>query len=216
MTEQRDNRVYKFLSGGITWPCTILCAVICGVLTGIVMNLEKVFGKTSINNIGVCFEFWIFVAVLIMYRCKSAKESAMKVFIFFLISQPLVYLVQIPFKSMGWDLFQYYKPWAIWTVLTLPGALIGWYINKRNWFSVAIYFIAVLLLSYEFGNHLSHFLKFPPYHILTLVFIVGQIVLYSLTFNEKSKKLTLAGLSLISIVGLSLFSIQGGYIPALW
>ncbi len=198
--EKRDNRVYQLLSGRISWPCTILCAAICGVVTGIIMDLDQVFGKTSFNNMGVCFEFWVFAAVLVMYRCKSPLESAMKVFVFFLISQPLIYLVEVPFKSMGWDLFQYYKNWVLWTVLTIPGAFIGWYINKRNWFSVAIYMVAILLLSYEFSYHFSHFMHFPPHDLLTLFFIVGQVVVYILTFNENSKKITLASLSSATMI----------------
>ncbi len=41
-------------------------------------------------------------------------------FFFFLISQPLIYLLQVPFSSMGFELFIYYKYWFIWTLLTIP------------------------------------------------------------------------------------------------
>lgn len=35
---------------------------------------------------------------------KDPLDSALKTFVFFLISQPLVYLVQVSFSEMGWGL----------------------------------------------------------------------------------------------------------------
>lgn len=65
------------------------------------------------------------VFLIIMANCQKPLESACKTFVFFLISQPLIYLLQVPFSSMGWGLFGYYWNWFIWTLLTFPMAFVG-------------------------------------------------------------------------------------------
>ena len=70
----------------------------------------------------------IFFAVIIMSNCKKPLESALKTFAFFLISQPLIYLLQVPFSPMGWGLFSYYPYWFYWTPATFPMAFVGWFI----------------------------------------------------------------------------------------
>ena len=101
------------------------------VLTAIFL-IMPVFRNTSFERMGVYLEAWIFFAIIIMANCKTPLESALKTFIFFLISQPLIYLIQVPFSSMGWQLFGYYRTWFIWTLLTFPMAYIGWYIKKKT------------------------------------------------------------------------------------
>ncbi len=81
----------------------------------------------------------IFFAVIIMSNCKKPLESALKTFAFFLISQPLIYLLQVPFSPMGWGLFSYYPYWFYWTLATFPMAFVGWFIQKKNWLSVLIF-----------------------------------------------------------------------------
>lgn len=69
--------------------------------------------NTSFRDISISFEVWILFGILIIMNSKSAKESALKCFIFFLISQPLVYLSQVPFSNLGWKILGYYKNWII-------------------------------------------------------------------------------------------------------
>ena len=60
---------------------------------------------------------------------KSAKESALKCFIFFLISQPLIYLFQD--IVTGKHLFiTYYRYWFMWTIACVPMGYIGYYMKK--------------------------------------------------------------------------------------
>ncbi|MBQ8108162.1 MAG: hypothetical protein IJ129_05390 [Ruminococcus sp.] len=98
------------LFGGIelTWKKLIIWAVAMGVLVGGLM-LVPAFKETSMQDIGVGFEWWILFGVIIVSNAKSPVDSALKSFVFFLISQPLIYLVQVPFSSMGWGLMGYYK-----------------------------------------------------------------------------------------------------------
>ncbi|MBQ9469156.1 MAG: hypothetical protein IJU52_09140 [Clostridia bacterium] len=51
---------------------------------------------------------------------------------FFLISQPLIYLFQVPFSWMGRGIFRYCSYWFFWTLGTFPMAFVGWYIKERT------------------------------------------------------------------------------------
>ena len=123
----------KKLFGGInlTWKKLILFAVIAGIYTA-VMAIIPFTENTSFRDIATYFEWWILFGIIIICNSKSPLDSALKCFVFFLISQPLVYLVQVPFSSMGWNIFSYYKYWFIWTLACLPMGYIGYYIKKNN------------------------------------------------------------------------------------
>jgi hypothetical protein len=123
------ERVYGGLN--MSWLNVILYAVATAVVTAIFL-IVPVFKNTSFEFVGVTFEAWIFFAVILMANCKTPLESALKTFVFFLVSQPLIYLIQVPFSEMGWGLFGYYRTWFIWTLFTLPMAYIGWYIRKKT------------------------------------------------------------------------------------
>ena len=63
----------------------------------------------SFRQIAVTFEAWIVLAIIVVVNCDTPLEAACKTFVYFLISQPLVYLVQVPFHSLGFRLFMYYR-----------------------------------------------------------------------------------------------------------
>ena len=106
---------------------------------------------TSFADISITFEWWVLFGTLIIVNSKSPKESALKCFIFFLISQPLVYLVQVPFNPYGWGIFRYYPDWFMWTLLTIPMAFIGNYLKKDKWWGLfiimpVIVFVDIIML----------------------------------------------------------------------
>ncbi len=100
----------KKLFGGINlnWKKIIIFAIIAGVYTAI-MALIPITKNTSFRDIAIQFEWWILFGIIIIANSKSPVDSALKCFVFFLISQPLVYLIQVPFSWQGWHLFSYYK-----------------------------------------------------------------------------------------------------------
>ena len=129
MTDKKQSllrRCTDKLFGGIDmkWWKVIVLAVASAVITFIFL-VVPIFENTSFYNMGVTFEAWILLAVFIMANCKKPLESALKTFVFFLISQPLIYLFQVPFSNMGWGLFMYYRYWFYWTLLTFPMAFAG-------------------------------------------------------------------------------------------
>ena len=121
----------KKIFGGInlTWKKVIISAVVIGISVGL-LNSISFLADTTVTDIATYFDFWIFCGIFIIMNSKSNKDSALKCFVFFLISQPLIYLAEVPFNDMGWGLFIYYKYWFIWTILTIPMGYIGYYIKK--------------------------------------------------------------------------------------
>ena len=112
----------------LTWKKIIIASIFIGVYGGIVA-LIPALKYTSLHTIDVTFEVWILFGIIIIMNSKSAKESALKCFFFFLISQPLIYLVQDIVKQS--HLFiTYYRFWIIWTIGCIPMGYIGYY-KKR-------------------------------------------------------------------------------------
>ena len=96
-------KTLKKLFGGInlTWPKLIISAIVAGILTAVIAMIPGL-RYTSFNAITVTLEVWILFGIIIIMNSRSNIDSALKCFVFFLISQPLVYLIQVPFNAYGW------------------------------------------------------------------------------------------------------------------
>lgn len=195
-----------------TYKNVICFAVICGIITGLILDVElfKIpsLMDNSLYNIGICFEFWVFATMIIVSRTRKPLEAACKVFVYFLISQPLVYLMKVPVDPRGWGVFVDYKGWFVWTLLTFPGAYIAWYTNKKSNMSIAIFMVAILFLSYEFAQHFDVLIGHFPFQLLACAFILYQVAEYVMSFNGK-RRIVLAGLSLISMITITVLFMQG-------
>ena len=144
-----------------------------------------------------------------MANCRTPVESALKTFVFFLISQPLIYLIQVPFTVLGWQIFMYYRYWFMWTLLTLPMAYIGWYITKKNWLSLLILAPVLCYLTFlyvdGFGMAYRHF----PRMLVMALFCLAQVLIYLYVFTKKTvQKLTGLLAPLAVILALTLFTPQ--------
>lgn len=179
------RRFTEKLYGGLnmSWPAVILYAVATAVLTAVFL-LVPIFHRTSFARMGETFEAWIFFAIIIMANCKTPLESALKTFVFFVISQPLIYLIQVPFSEMGWGLMGYYRFWIVWTLQTSPMAYVGWYIRKKNWLSLLILAPILLALTSDFVGSFVHTTKHFPYMLVTALFCLAQVLLYLYRFTE--------------------------------
>jgi hypothetical protein len=199
----------KKLFGGINfpWPKLVIFAVICGVYTGITTLIPGT-ADTSLRDISISFEWWILFALILIANSKSPLDSALKVFVFFLISQPLVYLVQVPFHPDGFGLFRYYRPWFIWTLLTFPMAFVGHYMKKDKWWGLLILAPMLVFLGYHYTGFLTEAVSFFPNHLLSAIFCAVTLILYPLVLFQ-DKKIRLAGLviSLVILVAMSVIGI---------
>lgn len=183
--ESTGKRLLDKLYGGLNmnWLAVVLLAVGTAVLTAVFLIIP-VFKNTSFERMGVTLEAWVFFAVIIMANCKKPLESALKTFVFFLLSQPLIYLIQVPFSALGWGLFRFYRTWFIWTLLTFPAAFVGWYIKKKNWLSLLILLPVLFLLTSTYIEGFQSALRHFPRLLFTAVFCLLQVLLYLLAFTE--------------------------------
>ena len=186
----------------MTWRRIIVSAVLIAAYTA-VMLLIPALRLTSFRDIGGDIPCWIMFAMIIISNCKTPKEAAAKTFVFFLVSQPLIYLFQVPFSAEGWSLFRYYPPWALWTAMTIPMALIGWYTRRKGWLAPVILSAMTCLLASMAVSYLYGFLKFPPYKILSCIACVIFIAMLIPGILQEKKQRVLAACIAAAAVAVS-------------
>ena len=180
------KKFLKKIFGGLkmSWTTVIIFAIVMGVYTALMAMFVP--DGNSFHDIAVTPEWWVLPAILIITNCKKPLEAALKTFVFFLISQPLVYLIQVPFNSMGWGLFGYYPYWFKITLLTFPGAFIGWFIKKDEWYSGVILAVMTAMLAlvgigYINNGLVEHF----PNHLISVIYCFGISIVFIFGIFEK-------------------------------
>lgn len=183
----------------LNWPKVIILAIFVGVYTA-VMAMIPAAKDTSFTDLAVTMEVWVLFGIFIIMNSKSAIDSALKCFVFFLVSQPLIYLVQDVVNHSS--LFvTYYKFWFMITVLTLPMGFVGYYMKKDKWWGLLILAPMLLLVGTSFGSYLSKTIYSFPRHLLTTIFSAATMVMYPLAiFNNKKIKIVGVILSILIIV----------------
>ena len=186
----------------LTWPKVIIFGVIMGIYTAI-MAMLPIARDTSFSDLTVTFEVWIFFGIFIIMNSKSNIDSALKCFVFFLISQPLVYLVQDIINGSQL-FFTYYKYWFLWTIACFPMGFFGYFMKKDKWWGLLILTPILLLLGEELGRYMSFVIFSFPRHILTAIFCIATMIIYPLAiFNNK--KVKIAGVIISSIIIVLMF-----------
>ncbi|MEK5186196.1 hypothetical protein [Solibacillus sp. FSL W7-1324] len=82
----------------MTWPRVIFFALFTAVYTALI-NQVSLLKDTSFQDIAIYVDWWILFAVFIIVNCEKWWEAALKCFVFFLVSQPLIYLIEVPFLT---------------------------------------------------------------------------------------------------------------------
>ena len=193
----------KKLFGGIdlSWKKLIIFAILAAVYTA-TMAIIPITKDTSFRDIAATFEWWILFGIIIICNSKSKVDSALKCFVFFLISQPLIYLLQVPFSWQGWHLFSYYKYWFIWTLLTIPMGYIGYYIKNDNILSAIILLPMLVLLGFTGLGFFSSMMEKFPFHMLSCIACFSMIILIVLGVLSKTKLRALCFIIvIITIIG---------------
>ncbi|MBR3265272.1 MAG: hypothetical protein IKI61_04855 [Erysipelotrichaceae bacterium] len=203
----------KKLFGGIelTWKKLIVFAIIAGLFTA-AMAILPATNDTSFEDIAIYLDIWILFGILIIMNSKSPLDSALKCFVFFLISQPLVYLIQVPFSSLGWQIFGYYKYWFIWTLFTLPMGYIGYYMKKDKWWGLLILAPILIILGIDYSNYLGKTVYLFPHHLLSALFCAVTIAIYPLCiFNDKKVKTIGIIISILIILAATVYALVNRY-----
>ena len=170
----------------LTWPIIIIEAILIGAIVGL-LNCVPALLDTSFRDPAIYFTFWIFMGIFIIMNSKSNKDSALKCFVFFLISQPLIYLVEVPFVRMGWGIFTYYKYWIMWTILCLPMGYIGYYMKKNKWWGLLILLPMMVIVANELSGYVGGVIYYFPHHLLSSIFAISSLIIYPLFIFEDRK-----------------------------
>ena len=193
----------------MTWLRLILFAVISGVVTGLVALLVP--EGNSFRQIAVMFEAWIVLAIIVVVNCGKPLEAACKTFVYFLISQPMVYLVQVPFNPMGWNLFGYYRYWFFWTLATFPGALIAWFIKRDDWISSVILSVALAALILQGCGYLKTLIGNFPQYLISTLFCFGMVpVLIVAVLHRKNPRRIASAIAAAALAALLFLTFRGG------
>ena len=186
---------FKKLFGSyeMTWKRLIIFAIATAVYTGVI-NLFGFLESTSFRDIAVYLEWWILFAVFIVSNCKNYKEAALKCFVFFLVSQPLIYLIQVPFDPEGFGIFRHYNYWFKVTLLTLPGAAVAYQIKRNDWISVLVLGCANAFLAHSSATYLKSCLATFPNHLLSCIFciLLALFLIFVFITDNKQKIVSIA------------------------
>ena len=197
------------------WLTVILFAVIAGLFTGLVM-LIPALENTSFRDIGIYFECWVVFAILIVTNCDKPVEAMLKCFVFFLISQPLVYLTEIIFGNLTAQkaLIYYRQMWLPMTILTLPGGFVAFYCKKQNALGSTVLALGNTMLLLMGVMHTVECVASFPYHLLSALFCYMNVFAMSFSLQkEKRFRVMAVGLAvLLSAAIILLLKMRGLYL----
>jgi hypothetical protein len=202
------ERLTDRLFGGLemNWLTVLLMAVCTAVITTVFICV-RLFRNTSFERMGVYLEAWFFFAIIIMSNCRKPLESAVKTFVFFLVSQPLIYLLEVILFGYEWSVFRYYRYWFMMTLLTFPMAYAGWYIKKKNWLSALIISPVLAFMGAVIHDCGAFCTRHFPRLLVTCLFCALQIAFYVMAFFPEGLWKKIAGymIPVIVIAGMLLF-----------
>ena len=192
------NKLFSDIN--MNWTKVIVFAITSAIYTALV-TLIPLINKTSLADIGVYLDLWFLFALIIIMNCENAKQACIKCFVFFLISQPLIYLLQVPFVLDGFKIFRYYPRWFVYTLLTVPMSLIAYQIKKQNLLSAIIISFVSIYMGYQAVIYLKMTIANFPFHILSAIACILLSLLFSFSLI-KNKKYRLIPITLMIIAFL--------------
>lgn len=190
----------------------IVFAILIGIVIGIV-NRIPILNNTSFQDIAVVLDMWVILAIFIIVNCEKWQEAVLKCFLFFLISQPLIYFTEIIIDVLFYNanfidtFILYFKNyyfgagWLTWTILTIPGSFIAFQIKKNNILAslilaVATSYLAVVGLRGLIECILYHF----PYHLLnSLICLFMAYYLIIIIITNKKPRITAIFITFIAM-----------------
>lgn len=194
----------KKLYGGLrmNWIHVILFALVAGAYTGFVM-LIPALKDTSFQDIGVLYEWWVIFAVLIVVNCKKSWEAMLKCFVFFAISQPLVFFVEGVFGNLSYELgINYLRSWMLPILMTLPGGFIAYHCKKQSVPGAVILGLGNSIQAFMGMHYVSEVINNFPHHFLSAVVCFLSIAVMTLSIQQTKRNRIIA--ILIPIVAMIL------------
>lgn len=194
----------------MTWPVVCIFAAAIGVYVGII-NQIPILNNTSFQDIAVTLEWWVLFAILIVSNCKSALESGLKCIVFFLISQPIIYILELPTIGLQTALSYWLNIWLPITFLTLPGGAIAFFAKKQNALGAVILSIGNTIVALMAASYSLKMYDEFPRHLLTVVSCVAIIAVTIFGMQKKwwTRLLSLATTVLLT-TSIILFTVLSG------
>ena len=184
----------------MSWIHVIVFAVVAGAWTA-AMNMIPITEGTSFRDIAITYEWWLIFAFIIAANCKKSWECALKIFVFFLISQPLIFGLEVVFGGLDAQLAYYYiySNWGPKIIMTLPGGFIAFFINKQNWLGAIILGLGNAIQAIMGVAYIGEMMKNFPFHILSVIVSFASIFIMAWCI-QKEKKFRIASLVVTALV----------------
>ena len=202
---KKINKLFSDIE--MSYKRVIIFAVVAAIYTAVI-NLIPALRNTSFQDIAIYPDCWILFALIIILNCDNYKEAALKCFIFFLISQPLIFLIEAPFDPLGFGIFMYYKRWFIITLLTLPGSIFAYQLKRKDILSVIVLSVANIYLIIQAIKYLMSCMRNFPNHLLSIIFCILLSVLLTFIVFDKKVYRTIC-LIIILLTGIVYSSMSG-------
>lgn len=200
------------LFGGLpmTWRRVCVCAAVIGVYVGVV-NQIPFMQDTSFQDIAVTMEWWVLFAVLIATNCRRALEAGVKCLVFFLISQPIIFLVELPALGFEKALYYYLRIWLPISLLTLPGGEIAFFAKRQNALGAAILGVGNTIVALVGVSYALKLGSTFPRHLLTVLSCVG-IMAVTVLGIQKKWRLRLLSLAVTAVLttGIIVIAVKSG------
>lgn len=197
------KKIEKIFGGlNMSWIAIIIFALIAGIITGILASFPAI-KNTSLGDITGTYEWWLIFAFVIASNCAKSWESALKVFVFFLISQPLVFGVEILLGALdvtkAW--YYYISIWGPATLLTLPGGFIAYYIKSQNILGVIILGLGNAIQGLMGTHYLIAMTQNPPFHLITTIVCFASILLMTFSIQKENKNRLISLIITVVVTG---------------
>ena len=185
-----SKNVFKKLFGGLnlTWLKLLIFALLAGVYTAAVAIIPACEG-TSFRDIAVSYEWWVIFAFIIATNCKTPLEAALKVFVFFAISQPIIFGIEVLCGIVSADMasFYYITNWGPKTLFTFPGGFIAFFIAKQNPLGAIVLGLGCAIEAVLGVFYLQEVVKNFPWHILTVIVCFASIAIMTFSIQRENK-----------------------------
>lgn len=192
------------------WSAVCVFAALIGIYVGVINQIPGLY-DTSFRDIAVTCEWWVLFALLIVTNCRSAWEAGLKCLVFFLISQPIIFLVELPTVGLSAALYYYGKIWLPLSLLTLPAGAVAFFVKRQDaWgallLAVGNTLVALLGVSYFWKLRATF-----PRHLLT-VLSCAAIVAFTIFGIQKKRwtRLLSAAVTALLTAGAILFAVKNG------
>ena len=172
----------------ITWKKLLIMTVLISAMVA-ALNCIPVFEGTSFQLPAITEEFWFLPALFIVLNAKGYKDAMLKILVFFLIGQPLIYLFEVPFKAQGFGLFRFYPYWFKITLLTVPAAVLAYRVKKDGILSAFILSLCGLLMFMTRVDRIHTVMhRFPKYFIAFLFCLLVRMLLCILCWKIRKQE----------------------------